>query len=42
MHDEKPYTGVRAMKKLLILAVLALTIIGGVAAIEMLLSHLAD
>jgi hypothetical protein len=30
------------MKKLLILAVLALTIIGGVAAIEMLLSHLAD
>ena len=41
MHDEKSYTGVRAMKKLLILAVLALTIIGGTAAIEMLVSHLA-
>jgi hypothetical protein len=29
------------VKKLLILAVLALAIVGGVAAIEMLLSHLA-
>jgi hypothetical protein len=29
------------VKKLLILAVLALTIIGGTAAIEMLVSHLA-
>ena len=32
---------VRPMKKLLILAVLALAIVGGVAAIEMLLSHIA-
>jgi hypothetical protein len=41
-RDATSYRGVGPMKKLLILAVLALTIIGGTAAIEMLVSHLAD
>jgi hypothetical protein len=41
-QDATSYRGGGPMKKLLILAVLALTIIGGTAAIEMLVSYLAD